>query len=384
MDYLLSIVVPTKNRYSYLEPLIQLVLSFQSEEIELVIEDNSDDNSVFLPIIEDNKSDRVKYYYTKESIPVKTNLDNAILHSNGEYVCVIGDDDGVLPSILECVRWMKRDNIDAIIPTIIAYCWPDHDENAKKNNGILSYQSIDFQPLGELVNPLEKLNDAIQNGFINRGELPIVYHGIVSRSSLNKVYNRGKEFSPGPSPDIAAGVALSLVINRFAIVKYPIIISGASQHHGAGAYRMKHGAAEIEQLPFLPEGTKENWEKRLPLIWSVETIWPESAIKALRYMGRTDLVDSVNYEIILFEFLLNRYCYYKEAYKVVKNKFLFTIKFIPFFIRRAFFAILRRMHFVKNEGDSSRIVINKVDNILKAADVIDSEYPATSFHLSNE
>ena len=47
---LLSIVVPTKNRYYYLLKLIELVESIGSPELELVIQDNSDDNDEFLKI----------------------------------------------------------------------------------------------------------------------------------------------------------------------------------------------------------------------------------------------------------------------------------------------------------------------------------------------
>ena len=48
MGYLLSIVVPTKNRYYYLKSLIKLVQSFNSNEIELVVQDNTENNSEIL------------------------------------------------------------------------------------------------------------------------------------------------------------------------------------------------------------------------------------------------------------------------------------------------------------------------------------------------
>ena len=53
----------------------------------------------------------MKYYYTKEQISVKENSDLAILHSSGEYVCFIGDDDGVSRHILKVVKYMRKNGI---------------------------------------------------------------------------------------------------------------------------------------------------------------------------------------------------------------------------------------------------------------------------------
>lgn len=40
MEFLLSVVIPTKNRYSNLIPLISALVERSSSELEIVIEDN--------------------------------------------------------------------------------------------------------------------------------------------------------------------------------------------------------------------------------------------------------------------------------------------------------------------------------------------------------
>ena len=87
---LLSIVVPTKDRYQYLKVLISLIDSFKSDEIELVIQDNSEDNKDFLLFLSEGDYSFINYNYTKGQIPMSTNSDKAILNSNGEYICFIG------------------------------------------------------------------------------------------------------------------------------------------------------------------------------------------------------------------------------------------------------------------------------------------------------
>lgn len=373
MEYLLSIVVPTKNRYGYLEPLVRLIEGFANSNVELVIEDNSDDNLEFLPILKKMSFPDLHYYYNDKPISVGENLDNAIAHSRGEYVCVIGDDDGVLPSIINCVEWMKENSVDAIIPMIIPYLWPDHDEVSMRRKGLLKYSPVKRDRIVEFLDPVQTLEEALKNGFLNRGMLPICYHGVVSRKALDIIYNRGGAFSPGPSPDIAAGVALSLVVKKYALIKYPIIISGASRQHGGGAYRMKYGAAEIKDVPFLPKNSFDTWERSLPKIWTVETVWPESAIKALRYMGREDLIKKVNFNRIYFEFLIRRFYYRKRLYAVIDKKILFWLYFIPNFMVLSIKYILRKI----TPNKLSKVELIEKDNVPTIKEVafyIDSLY----------
>ena len=102
---LLSLVIPTKDRYYYLKYLIMLVDSFNFDDFEMVIQDNTCDNLEILKFLEGYQYSFVKYYHTKEQLSVKENSDLAILHSSGEYVCFIGDDDGITRYIVDCVKW---------------------------------------------------------------------------------------------------------------------------------------------------------------------------------------------------------------------------------------------------------------------------------------
>lgn len=77
MSYLLSLVVPTKNRYPYLKHLIQYIKSFNSDKIELVIQDNATDNAEIVGFIKEEDFVHLKYYHTKESISVGLNSDKA-------------------------------------------------------------------------------------------------------------------------------------------------------------------------------------------------------------------------------------------------------------------------------------------------------------------
>ena len=98
MDYLVSVVVPTKNRYKYLKNLIRLIDGFHLDELELVIQDNSDDNTEILEYLKNYSNSNIHYYYSTDKLTMSTNADAGIRNAKGEYVCYIGDDDGTISS----------------------------------------------------------------------------------------------------------------------------------------------------------------------------------------------------------------------------------------------------------------------------------------------
>lgn len=369
---LLSIVVPTKDRYYHLKKLIELIDSFQSEDIELVLQDNTADNTEILNFFKQKEYPYIRYAHQSEPIPVYLNSDLAILNSTGEYVCFIGDDDGVTKYILDCVRWMKINGIEAMRPTLVNYNWPDYIllnglPYAGKMTHIIFNSSITF------VNPLDTLNDLMDEGFINTGNLPLVYHGVVKRSVLDKIYEIGNTYFPGSSPDIANGVSLSLLVNKYVNVNMPLTISGASKTHGGGSRSVKHGVAKIEDIPFLPKNAKENWEKNIPRVWSGETVWCESAIKSLRYMKREDLIEKVNFENMYSQFVAFRFSHRNLAYKLTNNKFklFFTSSFI--IIKRYYYAILRLVYFKLFGKTKGKTTFNNVKDINSAVVILQRE-----------
>ncbi len=372
MGYLLSIVVPTKDRYYYLKHLVELIKGFKSDEIEVVIQDNTANNFEILEYINKLDYPHLKYFYTKEQIPIYQNCDNAILNSTGEYVCFIGDDDGVTKHIIECTKWMKRNNVEVVMPAKVFYSWPDSSGNYKKGlnlAGIVKHKR--FSGRIEKRNSDEVLSERIKHGFVSRGELPLLYHGIVKRTTLDRIYTKCGSFFPGPSPDIANGVALALVTESFYSVDYPIAFSGASKHHGGGIKKMKNRANDIDNIPFLPPNAKRDWEKKIPLIWTGETVWCESAVKALRKMGRDDLVSNVNYEYLYAWFSSFHYPLRDMAYKLSNNKMKLFINSNIGVIKRYFNAFYRMMRLRLNIN-SETIIHSGCQNITEAVTYLES------------
>lgn len=376
---LLSIAVPTKDRYPYLKKLVELIEGFNTDEIELVIQDNSVDNSDFLSFLEDHKLN-VIYNHTQGQIPMATNSDYAILNSSGEYICFIGDDDGVTRHILDCVKWMMKEGVDAVLPVDVSYNWPD----VKSAKGFDNSSKLYFKPLTGQMNKLDpqaELLNVLKTGFKDRGKLPMVYHGIVSRKCLDKVYEIGKTFFPANSPDISNAVSLSFVVKKFYEVSYPLTISGASKYHGGGAGLVKKRFPELTDiLWFLPNAIAE-WEPTIPKMGVGDCIWPESGIKALRYNNREDLIDKVNFDAIYARFVAYTYPLRHLAYEIATHKRkVFWASWI--LIAKRYINAVVRLLMQKFGKAPQWTVINDVEDINQAAEELEKLKILSPFELT--
>jgi len=346
MKTLVSIAVPTKNRYYYLKSLILLVDSFATNELELVIQDNSDDNKEILNFLGNNKFPFISYFYSTEQLTMTENCNLAIQNCKGEYVCFIGDDDCVTRNFLPCVKWMVKNEVRCVFPRRIMYFWPDYCDKGDERS------AVHFEPFYNEVkfyDTQDVLNELLDSGCIGISNMPLIYHGIVKRDVLTKIKEHCGSYLIGASPDIAGGVSLCMIIDKYASFSFPIVIAGNSRPGGGGVRVMKHHAqTDFSKLPFLPKNTEKIWCPKIPKIWSNPTIWCESVVEALNVWKREDLVNRINFEKLYINFVVNYFYYRKMAFELTNNKLqLFITSLlhsIILFVKNAGKFILKRMH----------------------------------------
>ena len=69
---------------------------------------------------------RVVYRRIEEPLGVVGNFSAAMELASGEYVCFIGDDDGVNPEIVDAAAWAHSQGFDALLLTRpVDFWWPD-------------------------------------------------------------------------------------------------------------------------------------------------------------------------------------------------------------------------------------------------------------------
>lgn len=288
---ILSIVIPSRNRYRTLGVLVRHILAWNEKDIELVVQDNSTDTSEFQPALNEFRLDpRFSYEHIEGSLSAIENCDFAISRATGEYICFLGDDDGIISQAVWAARWMKEKGADSLLCQKPFYTWPDVKHAVSINalyNGALVCKPINI--LIDTYDAAEETRRVFRNGAQDMLRIPRAYHGIVSHEALQKVQEATGSYFPGPVPDMANAVALSKFIHRAYWTDLPLITSGQSANSMAGRNAVRQHQGEIGQIPSLPKSTAERWDMRVPFYWSAPTIWAEAALKAAAAVNLTEL-----------------------------------------------------------------------------------------------
>ena len=123
---LLSVVIPTRNRMATLVHSIANVLA-AGDDLEVVIHDTSDDPDAWADVAgQYDGEERLRYAWTQPPQSFAATFDKAVSLAQGRYVTIIGDDDGILPELLDVTRTIDRLGWQALTPTTpAAYNWPD-------------------------------------------------------------------------------------------------------------------------------------------------------------------------------------------------------------------------------------------------------------------
>ncbi len=294
---LLSIVVPTKDRYETLAVLVDKVMSWPEQRFELVIQDNSSDNGPFQSrLARYGEDSRLRYLFQPEPVSAIANCDAAVARAQGQFISFIGDDDGILMQAVAAALWMERQGLEALICNVASYTWPDMAHSVAVNrilNGRLifgAYAASVSKP-----NAQRELERVFRHGARHMFDMPRLYHSLVSKDALDRLRAATGSCFPGPVPDMANAVALCSIVTRYAYVDMPLVISGQSRKSMSGKNSVRAHQGEIEKEPSLPADAARHWDARVPRYWSGPTIWAEAAIKGAEATGRSDVVATFNF-----------------------------------------------------------------------------------------
>src|SRR5262245_32164305 len=120
-----SIVIPTRDRAHTLEYAIRTCLAQTFDDFEVVVCDNCSSPAT-RDAVERCCNPKVKYIRSEKPLAMSDNWDLALSHARGEYLTVIGDDDGLLLHALSAAdRAIATLKVKAFRWAKLYYHWPD-------------------------------------------------------------------------------------------------------------------------------------------------------------------------------------------------------------------------------------------------------------------
>lgn len=321
MNKLLSIIIPTRNRQVYCVESIKSIITDIDDRCEIVIQDNSSDSSL-KDMISELNANNIVYNYNSDPLSFIDNFEEALNLSTGEYFIILGDDDSTTKDIVPIVEWMKKNGIESLSSSfVVDYIWKN-DKIEKYKNGYLTIPKY----TGEIkdVNVQEGLQGLLKNGFLayQLFDLPRTYHGIVKRTCMDEIKKRAGRYFGGLTPDMYSTIALACVIKNHKIIDYPFSIAGACPASATVNATQGGHSGKYEDAPHLNNRGPYEWESIVPKYYSVETIWAETGIKALKDMRYPDWEKKFNkYKLYLYGIFINRKYILKLSIKETLNMY---------------------------------------------------------------
>lgn len=379
--FLLSILIPTKNRQEFAIETIKQILNSCDLDIQVVVQDNSDDNKLEEMLRPLMKDERIKYNYTSKILSFVDNFGLAVSQSDGEYVCIIGDDDGINYEILKILRWASKYKIDAIKPALnTVFIWPETGiiNDKKANTGYMTISKV--TSMARFANTKNEITKMLKKGCQNYliFDLVKIYHGIVRKDKIEIVKDLTGKYFGGLSPDIYGAVSLSIVIPEVLCLDYPLTIAGVCRKSGsADSVTGKH-TGEYEDAPHLRGHQSYDWADEVPKFYSVETIWADSALAALKDMGKNWMIKDFKEEVLIayciykyskYSNLLKNH-YYKRIKKNEFSKFKAFINLYKSLVTGPFYDFIIRGYNKIIRKKSDVIKIYDVKNIIQSHDIL--------------
>lgn len=329
MSPLLSIIIPTKNRQYTAVFAVASVLDIESDDIEVVIQDCSDDNSLEdLLRLKFENDPRIKYFFSDSKPSLTDNWNLAIGNASGKFICGIGDDDAVMPVCFEIAKWMAQNNVDAVSGALVVYIWKDAYLKSF-SNGKISFSNDYSGDIFEVDIQKEFLKKAINCGFGYTDNLPNLYHGILRKELLQKHKQACGHYLSSTSFDVYNAFVLAAYTHNFYYIDIPITVRGVSGKSNTSRINSNKSEAHFKEFKNveIPE--------TLPYILNVEVSIAESTIVALGDINRFDLIEKMNLAVVYSKIassdLLNVSSLYRKYIIVNKGVYKESSFFYYFF-----------------------------------------------------
>jgi len=230
---LLSILIPTKERPTTLEKCLLSCARVQFDDIEFVVLDNaSTDHTARIcqPFLSDP---RFRYIRHDTRGSINDQFYRAVGASDGEWMCIIGDDDAVLPAGLRYFvnELMSKQPLFADVEVVrwpdAIYRWPDFDGTEAN---LLVFSSLQGGiSRGNIRNSSDMIPACAKNIKFTY-QAPGIYHNFIKRRCVNYLLENYPNTIFFLSPDISIRVHCMYESLPYLELPRPLTLAGYSSN----------------------------------------------------------------------------------------------------------------------------------------------------------
>lgn len=245
----ISLVIPTRERVELLRHCLLAALDVPDPDLEVIVSDNNsrDETSDFLAELSDP---RLRVVRPEGRVSMRRNFETGLAAATGDYVIVIGDDDGVTAEGMAMLRRvLERDRPEAVSWEMIHYTWPTDEPGA--DNGVVQIKAKSLFGGSKRRSPKGLLANAASARLRKYTEGANIYHGCVSQRLIDRVRSaNGGVYFAGSIPDVYACFA------NLAHMSEGLVWLGHPASFGGSSIR-SNGAAQVARTKISAKGAKE-------------------------------------------------------------------------------------------------------------------------------
>jgi glycosyltransferase involved in cell wall biosynthesis len=239
---LFSIAIPTRNRSRTLFFSIKSVLQSIETDYEIVVSDNGDDG-LAKAVVDRFSSNRIRYVKAPRPLSMTDNWSLALANCRGDYITLLGDDDGLMPRSLSNARLLiENTGMNVVSWNPHTYWWSDTIAYWHAN---ILYVS-GYKELKKI-----RTRDILQRHFLNPtsfSDLPQIYNSFVARHLIESATNRWKSYFPIENcPDIVSGYVNAILEDKILITDIPLSVRGNSGASNGTAFWCRHAGDAIRK-----------------------------------------------------------------------------------------------------------------------------------------
>lgn len=230
-----SIIIPTRRRPDTLAKAVLTAVNQTHRNIEVIVSNNGN-TAETRAVVQAIGDPRVRCVEPPRPLSMSHNFEFGMDHATGDWLVLIGDDDGILPSGVErALKMLREAGAEALGSATCVYRWPI--DGASQRGPFLSV------PLGSgwKWQRSERQMRRILTRDVGFNEAPMTYSGGVVRTAL---YNRVKAvrgtFYQSQIPDCFSAFAFLSTVDRYVFSREALMVAGVSSHsHGSTGLSLK-------------------------------------------------------------------------------------------------------------------------------------------------
>lgn len=237
-----SVVIPTRERAETLRHALRTCLDQNFDDYEIIVSDNFS-SSKTAEVVAEASSARVRCVRTPAPLAMSTNWEFGVSHARGEYVILLGDDDGLMPYALKELDALTRQSpaARAIRWDAAYYTWPSFAIPGQGN-----FLRV---PLGRGLREVDSMQ--MIRAVIEFREfytaLPMLYNSAVHRNVLEEMRKRSGRVFAHSIPDVYTGFAVAAAAGWYLSTDVPMSVSGQSGGSNGIATLCRRGQSEIDR-----------------------------------------------------------------------------------------------------------------------------------------